>query len=61
MILDYIRAKDALKITVKDTGIGIKQEDRNKLFTLFGKLDGSSQVNNTSGIGLGLSICMKIV
>ena len=45
---------------VKDTGIGIKPEDKDKLFTLFGKLEATSEMN-TSGIGLGLSICMKIV
>ena len=40
--------------------MGIKEEDRGKLFTLFGKLD-SSKVLNTKGIGLGLNICKKIV
>ncbi|CDW74301.1 histidine kinase [Stylonychia lemnae] len=43
-----------------DTGIGIKIEDREKLFTLFGKLDTTASIN-TSGIGLGLSICRQIV
>jgi len=46
--------------SVADTGIGIKQEDRSKLFKLFGKLDATAQIN-TSGVGLGLSICQKIV
>ena len=49
-----------LKVTVKDTGIGIKLEDRDKLFKLFGKLESTALIN-TSGVGLGLSICMKIV
>ena len=49
-----------LKVTVKDTGIGINQNDKSKLFTLFGKLDDTAKIN-TSGVGLGLSICMKIV
>ena len=60
MILDYDQTFDFLKVTVKDTGIGIKKEDKCKLFTLFGKLESTAQIN-TSGIGLGLSICMKIV
>lgn len=49
-----------LHFSVKDTGIGIKEEDRAKLFTLFGKLESSSQLN-TKGIGLGLNICKKII
>ncbi len=49
-----------LKFTVKDTGIGIRPEDKDKLFKLFGKIETTASIN-TSGIGLGLSICMKIV
>lgn len=47
-------------VSVSDTGIGIKEEDRKKLFCLFGKLETTAGIN-TSGIGLGLSICKKIV
>ena len=45
---------------VKDTGIGIKEEDKDKLFTMFGKLEATAAIN-TTGIGLGLSICKSIV
>ncbi|CDW84389.1 pas domain s-box protein [Stylonychia lemnae] len=55
---DYRQSK--LEISVSDTGIGIKPEDRNKLFTLFGKLEATAEIN-TSGVGLGLSICKKII
>lgn len=44
-----------LKISVIDTGIGIKREERNKLFKLFGYLENSNGIN-THGIGLGLVI-----
>lgn len=47
-------------MNVKDTGIGIKKEDQEKLFVLFGKVE-QTQITNTTGIGLGLSICKKIV
>ena len=45
---------------MSDTGIGIDKNDRNKIFKMFGKLDSTAQIN-TSGVGLGLSICKKIV
>ena len=47
-------------MSVADSGIGIKQEDRARLFSMFGKLEDTSRIN-TSGIGLGLSICKTIV
>jgi len=49
----------SIKITVRDNGVGIKQNDIPKLFKLFGFLD-STQELNTQGIGLGLYICKKI-
>lgn len=58
--LAYDRFHKHIKIQVKDTGVGIKQEEKAKLFTLFGKLE-SSQTLNTKGIGLGLNISKKIV
>jgi signal transduction histidine kinase len=45
---------------VKDTGYGIKEEDKSKLFKLFGFIQ-RTQDKNTNGIGLGLSITKKIV
>eukprot|EP00347_Sterkiella_histriomuscorum_P024327 403331514 len=58
--LKYDEMMHKLIFIVKDQGIGIKQEDKQKLFTLFGKLEATASIN-TSGIGLGLSICKKIV
>ncbi|CDW73961.1 pas domain s-box protein [Stylonychia lemnae] len=58
--VSYNFKSQQLNISVADTGIGIKSEDSQKLFTLFGKLDATSKIN-TSGIGLGLSICKKII
>ena len=48
-----------MKVSVQDTGIGIKDEDMPKLFKLFGFLNASKSIN-TKGIGLGLYICKKI-
>jgi two-component system sensor histidine kinase/response regulator len=44
---------------VIDTGIGIKNEDKPKIFQMLGKLEATASIN-TSGVGLGLSTCKKI-
>ena len=49
-----------LKIDVTDTGIGIPEEDKDKMFKLFGFLEDKKQLN-TKGIGLGLIISQQIV
>ena len=49
-----------LEIVVADNGIGIKKEDQNKLFKLFGFLEQTKEIN-VKGIGLGLHICKLIV
>ena len=45
---------------MEDTGIGIKEEDHEKLFKIFGKV-GQNEELNPHGIGLGLTICNKIL
>jgi len=42
-------------ISIKDTGIGIKNEEKDRLFKMFGKLEDENRVN-TQGVGLGLTI-----
>ena len=44
---------------MKDNGIGIKDEDKHKLFELFGFLQSTKELNS-QGIGLGLHISKKI-
>ena len=49
-----------LMFSVKDTGIGIREEDRTKLFKDFERFD--SKINkNIEGTGLGLAITYKLV
>jgi len=51
-----------IKMSVKDTGIGIKEADKNKLFKDFGLIENQAKtINNVFGTGLGLSICKSIV
>lgn len=45
---------------VHDTGIGITQQEMSKLFSRFGKLHRSAEMNH-EGIGLGLTIVKEIV
>ena len=48
-------------VGVEDTGIGIKEVEKKKLFTDFAKLDlGSDLKLNATGCGLGLSIANKL-
>ena len=52
--------KIVLKVSVKDTGIGIKEEDIGKLFRNFERLD-QRKNRNIEGTGLGLAITGKMV
>lgn len=49
-----------IEITVSDTGVGIQDKDKDKLFQLFGFLQTTKELN-TKGIGLGLYISKEIV
>lgn len=51
-------AQKFLKISIWDTGIGIRPEDREKIFEEFEQLDPSK---STEGTGLGLSLTKKLV
>lgn len=50
-----------VRFKVEDTGIGIKEEDKGKLFKLFGKLSNNKSELNSHGIGLGLTVCNEIL
>jgi signal transduction histidine kinase len=55
----YAHAHDnCVVIGVRDTGIGIPQEERDLIFKRFRR---SSRTNNIKGTGLGLAICKSLV
>ncbi len=49
-----------LKVASIDTGIGIREEDKDKLFSKFQRLD-IEKNRNVEGTGLGLSITLRLV
>ena len=49
-----------LNISVKDTGIGIREEDLNKLFSSFTRIE-EKRNRNIEGTGLGLNLTKKLV
>ncbi|MGN0336635.1 MAG: response regulator [Lachnospiraceae bacterium] len=49
-----------LYVSVKDTGIGMKQEDMGKLFSDFQRLD-EKRNRNIEGTGLGMSIVVRLL
>lgn len=52
--------KPALEISVSDTGIGIEQEDIERIFNPFEQAD-SSKSKRYQGTGLGLSLTKRLV
>ena len=49
-----------IQIEVEDTGIGIKEESKEKIFHLFSQVN-QKIANNQTGIGFRLSLCRDIV
>ncbi|MCX5777483.1 MAG: ATP-binding protein [Candidatus Firestonebacteria bacterium] len=55
-----VKEGDIVKVSVADTGIGIKQGDTPKLFGKFEQILTGNE-RRTGGTGLGLSICREII
>ena len=54
--LSIVKKDASILFCVTDTGVGIKEEDRERIFETFAKVDDFKE-----GIGLGLPICRRLV
>lgn len=52
---------DYIQLSVKDTGIGIPENQLDKIFDKFHQVERSSTRQKSGGTGLGLSICYAII
>ncbi len=53
-------SRDAIWVSVRDSGIGIRQTDMKKLFQVFSQVDASTS-RQQQGTGLGLALCKQFV
>jgi signal transduction histidine kinase len=60
IILTLGTGNNGIKIAVSDTGIGIKEDDLNKLFTAFSQLE-DVKTKRYEGTGLGLTITKNLL
>ncbi|MDI6727592.1 MAG: HAMP domain-containing sensor histidine kinase [Thermodesulfovibrionales bacterium] len=60
IILTLRTRNNGIKITVSDTGIGIKESDLSKLFTAFSQLE-DAKTKRYEGTGLGLTITKNLL
>ena len=58
--ISALKKNDRIQISVRDNGCGIPNDHLDKIFTKFHQID-MSNTREKGGIGLGLSICKKIV
>jgi signal transduction histidine kinase len=60
IVLSLSAEKDRIRISVSDTGIGIKEQDLDKLFNAFSQLE-DAKTKKHEGTGLGLTITKNLL
>jgi hypothetical protein len=59
-IVDRERDRVMIKVVIRDTGIGLDEDEQEQIFNSFSQAD-SSTTRRYGGTGLGLSICKHLV
>lgn len=60
IVVECTETENRVRVTVKDQGIGIKAQDKQKLFDRFYRVS-NKQTQTISGFGIGLYLCAEIV
>lgn len=55
----YMPENGMLAVAVKDSGVGIREDQLNSLFTAFKKITSNRQLNK-HGVGLGLTLSKNL-
>ena len=60
IFMAYDKIQQELQVQCVDTGKGISEDEMTRLFSMFGKLKRTAEMNS-EGIGMGLMICKKLI